>query len=314
MSCVPGLRKFALPYFNWSICGLSVNARPEAADCCSVSAQRATITLEASNSGVLCSNRWTSVSNCSSSMPFSPASLRRGSDCSSSSNIYSTDRRTDHVDDGSLAWIVTENQSETAAALQDLGVALKDSVACLPNTPDPEAYSLSASFDSRRRIHLPGHQLPSRSIDNNATSHKRKYQVTTMGGSPLKLRVSWSHTHSFAVDGSGDNSSPWDALAGEEPYSDNVDPLPACRPISHSQNAASAIQSAFTPPPVRQSGTPVLQPGDEIYEVCPLPSGSFPASVHTTKAITACRLQFVHFFPSQMNACWKFIDPFAISA
>ena len=185
-----------------------------------------------------------------------------------------TGTRTESLDISSLAWRNTEDQSEKDAVSQDSGVTLTDNFTYPPHMPVLGACSPPADVDSYQLNHYPGDQLPSHEAENISTPQKRKYQVTTMGDSPLKLRISWPGTRSFALDSSGRDSSSWDALAGEEPYSDDSGSVPDICAVPARQHATSAIQTAFRRPSPRQGDPSMLHPGDELYEVLPLLSSS----------------------------------------
>lgn len=202
-----------------------------------------------------------------------------------------------------------EKQSTNPAALQDLVIALKDSSAYSPHDPDPKAGPPTTKIDSHPSTHHSEHQLPPQQGCTTSLSRKRKYQVTTMADSPLKLRISCNAALSFGLDGPGDNPSPWDALAGEnsssdniEPVpdrgaipiwqrsgynpshwdalagedssSDNIEPVPDRRAIPSWQRAATAIstQELITRLSAREEDIPVLKEDEELYEVGHLPS------------------------------------------
>jgi hypothetical protein len=121
-----------------------------------------------------------------------------------------------------------------------------------------------------------------------------------MADSPLKLRISYSGP--FSLDCSHEErpnlettireKSEWDALAGEDdPPSDGVSSDNNMDPISESssapltwQDAATQSRKMLTRPssssPPGEDITVVLGEGEELYEVCHVPSLSCPLILH----------------------------------
>src|SRR5947209_8747150 len=88
-----------------------------------------------------------------------------------------------------------------------------------------------------------------------------------MTDSPLKLRVSWTGARTFGLDGSDENPSAWDALAGEDSHSDTDQPPRGRRAVPSWQQAASGAQSVSSVPVLDQARFPILRQGDEIFSV-----------------------------------------------
>lgn len=187
-----------------------------------------------------------------------------------------TGNRIDSLDRCCPVWENTEDQSDKDAVWQGSGITITDNFTYPPHTPALQACSPSADVDAYHLTRYPGHQLPSQQAEKLTTPQKRKYQVTTMGDSPLKLRISWPGARPFALGGSGRNSSSWDSLAGEEPYSDESGPGPSSCAVPAWQHAAPAKQTAFRNDSVWKSGPSMLHPGDEVYEVAIRPFLSQP--------------------------------------
>ena len=157
----------------------------------------------------------------------------------------------------------TEDQFESASAMQNLGIALADRFACPPHTSDLKPGSFSVHTDLHPFTHHPNHQPHSEQVSDKAFSRKRKYQVTTMAESPLKLRISCSGPGSLSMDGPSDKPSPWDALAGEDLCDDDTESAPDRSGVPSGQQAGSGTPDHdFT----------MLEEGDEIYQAGYLPS------------------------------------------
>lgn len=113
----------------------------------------------------------------------------------------------------------------------------------------PSSTNLSSQASSKPQ-HQPSLQ-PSYKASPSQT-RKRKFHVTTMPDSPLKLRVSWSGKHPLGLDGTRDNPSEWDALAGEGSDAgteEAEESTPARRPgpgPSRAPTAWQAVASRFS--------------------------------------------------------------------
>jgi hypothetical protein len=95
-----------------------------------------------------------------------------------------------------------------------------------------------------------------------------------MADSPLKLRISSTEGRAFGLDGTVDNPSPWDALAGEDDDSDDAEPISDRHASSSGQQAGSSVQTAPTRPFVKQDHAVIMQQGGELYQVHLPPSPS----------------------------------------
>jgi hypothetical protein len=187
-----------------------------------------------------------------------------------------SDIHTDDQQEVSLTFSNTGDESENAADLPNLGIAPKDSFAYSPHTPDLKAGLSIANDDSHNFTHHPDRLLPSLQAYSTSPPFKRKYQVTTMADSPLKLRISCKDGRSFGLDGTVDNPSPWDALAGEDTNSDDAEPASDHPASSSGQQAESSVQRAPTRPFVKQDHAAIMEQGGELYQVRPPSSSSDP--------------------------------------
>lgn len=199
----------------------------------------------------------------------SPSPSECGSGPDSLSDINTLDDVEDIQLDGQRpTWITTKERPEKAAQLQLLGTALRHDSACLPHTPDLQVASSTTDSTLPSHVTQLERQLPTQQAYDQSPSRKRKYQVTTMPDSPLKLRVSWVGAPPCGLDGSVDNPSHWEALAGEDSISSDVEPAPDRRAAAPSwQQAGQSAHAATTPPSTNEARFPVLGPGDEIWTV-----------------------------------------------
>jgi hypothetical protein len=190
-----------------------------------------------------------------------------------------------HMDDQKEVYLTRSkrgNQPENASDLPDFGIALKDSFAYSPHTPDLKAGPSIANFDLHAFTHHPNRQMPSQKAHNTSSPLKRKYQVTTMADSPLKLRISSTDGRAFGLDGTVDNPSPWDALAGEDADSDDAEPISDRHASSSGQQAGSSVQTAPTCPFVNPDHAAIMEQGGELYQVLlPLSSSDFTKQLFT---------------------------------
>jgi hypothetical protein len=201
-------------------------------------------------------------------MASSPSSLGCDSDQDSKGDIKTSDVEAIPLDEDGLTRASTKDSSRRAAQFEDLGTALKQESACSPYDPVPTITPSSTNVDPPALTTQLECQLPPQQAYNQSPSRKRKYQVKTMASSPLKLRVSWTGARPLGLDGSVDNPSPWDALAGEDSRSDNNEPVPDRRASAPSwQQAGLSAHSTSAPPSVIEARFPVLREGDEIYVV-----------------------------------------------
>lgn len=159
-------------------------------------------------------------------------------------------------------------RSENAAPLGDLGIELQDRLGCSLHSANCRLCPSSTNTDSSPLILHSDGQLSDQQGYNQSPTRKRKYQVTTMAEFPLKLRISRTDGRSFGLDGSSDNPSPWDALAGEDSHSDSAEPVPDRCAVPSWQLAASDEQTALSQPTVHPAHPQSLREGDELYEVC----------------------------------------------
>ncbi len=221
-------------------------------------------------------------------MAFSSSPYRHESDGRSSSSVDTSDIEADFLDESSPVKFNAADRSQDAATLGVLG-ALNDSYQCSLRTPDIKAGPCAANIESHTLTRHPDRQLPYQQAYSSSLPRKRKYKVTTMAGSPLKLRISRSDGKSFGLADSGDKPSPWDALAGENSPSSRGEPLPDRRAVPSWQQAAFSARAAFMQPPGSQAHPYMLRDGDQLYEVSDL---SLPPV--TTKATATCRSQLAH--------------------
>jgi hypothetical protein len=178
-----------------------------------------------------------------------------------------------NVDQDSPVWANREDQSEQAAKLQDLGIALTDRFACSPRLPHLKAHPHTANIHPHASTHHSHHQLSSQRSSSISRPLKRKYKVTTMADSPLKLRISYNKTPSLGLDGGSDeNPSAWDALAGEDDPPEDIEPSPDRSHIPTGQLAQPSTQATSTPQQGSQHQDNSQYDEDEIFEVYHPPS------------------------------------------
>ena len=207
-------------------------------------------------------------------MTSSPSPSGCGSSQSSLKDIRTLDDVKDiQPDKQHPTWVTPKERSENAAQLRVLTAALKPDSAFSLHTPDLQVASSSANVVPPSCNTQPERQLQTQQAYNQSPSRKRKYQVTMMADSPLKLRVSWGGAPPCGLDGTVDNPSPWDALAGEDASSSDDEPVADRRAAAPSvQQAGQSAQAATTTPSTNEARFPVLRPGDEIWTVWPPPS------------------------------------------
>ena len=201
-------------------------------------------------------------------MTYSPSALKRSSNQNDPWDISTSDVESVHVSEEIPAMNSTKDRSRKATQFQDLGMTLKHEPACSPHASDPTAALSSTVIVSHSLSARSKYQLPSQQAYNQSPSRKRKYQVTTMADSPLKLRISWTGARPFGLDGSGDNPSPWDALAGEDARSDDKESVPDRRAnVPSWQQAGLSAHASSAPPSASEVRFPILREGEEIYVV-----------------------------------------------
>jgi hypothetical protein len=151
-------------------------------------------------------------------MPSQSLPLSRRLRSTRSSKRVISDMEANHGGEFPLSQKGTKNQPRESVASQDLRIALKARSASSFTTDIDSQYSIHYSnyHPAPHPAHHPTNhsesQLPSKNNSNHPSPHKRKYKVTRMANSPLKLRISCNSPSSsissfFGLDGSNDDPS-----------------------------------------------------------------------------------------------------------
>lgn len=104
----------------------------------------------------------------------------------------------------------------------------------------------------------------------NSSPLKRKYQVTAIDSSPLKLRITSTGGRPIFHDSLDNNPSAWEALAGEDEPSENDNADADAEPTSD-RHVAPSTRTTFERAPVVQDPDTILREGGEFYEVHQVP-------------------------------------------